>query len=84
MESVIAQLRKIGLTEYEAKTYLALLNTHLSTALKVSEKSGVLAHAIFTLAVYYLCQQEIYITSLLTSAYPCIRFDYVLVFYFQP
>jgi sugar-specific transcriptional regulator TrmB len=35
------KLQQVGLTEYEAKAYLALLNTHLSTATKVSEKSGV-------------------------------------------
>ena len=41
MESVVEKLRRVGLAEYEAKAYLALLNTHLSTATKVSEKSGV-------------------------------------------
>jgi sugar-specific transcriptional regulator TrmB len=41
MESVVEKLQRIGLTEYEAKAYLALLNTHLSTATKASEKSGV-------------------------------------------
>jgi sugar-specific transcriptional regulator TrmB len=41
MESVVEKLQRVGLTEYEAKAYLALLNTHLSTATKVSEKSGV-------------------------------------------
>ena len=41
MESVVKKLRRVGLTEYEAKAYLALLNTHLSTATQVSEKSGV-------------------------------------------
>lgn len=41
MESVLEKLQRIGLTEYEAKAYLALLNTHLSTATQASEKSGV-------------------------------------------
>jgi len=41
MESVVEKLRQVGLTEYEAKVYLALLNTHLNTATQVSEKSGV-------------------------------------------
>ena len=41
MTSVVEKLHQVGLTEYEAKTYLALLNTHLSTATGVSEKSGV-------------------------------------------
>jgi sugar-specific transcriptional regulator TrmB len=41
MESAIDKLRQVGLTEYEAKAYLALLNTHLSTATKASEKSGI-------------------------------------------
>ncbi len=41
MESVIDKLKKVGLTEYEAKVYLALLNTHLSTATQAAEKSGV-------------------------------------------
>ena len=41
MNSVVAKLLQLGLTEYEAKAYLALLSTHLSTATQVSEKSGV-------------------------------------------
>jgi sugar-specific transcriptional regulator TrmB len=41
MESVVEKLQHVGLTQYEAKAYLALLNTHLSTATKVAEKSGV-------------------------------------------
>jgi sugar-specific transcriptional regulator TrmB len=41
MESVVEKLQRMGLTQYEAKAYLALLNTHLSTATKVAEKSGV-------------------------------------------
>jgi sugar-specific transcriptional regulator TrmB len=41
MESVVEKLQRVGLTEYEAKAYLALLSTHLSTAMKVSGKSGV-------------------------------------------
>jgi sugar-specific transcriptional regulator TrmB len=41
MESVVEKLRRVGLTEYEAKAYVALLNTHLCTATQVSEKSGV-------------------------------------------
>jgi len=41
MTSVVEKLQQIGLTEYEGKAYTALLNTHLSTATNVSEKSGV-------------------------------------------
>ena len=41
MESVVEKLQRVGLTQYEAKAYVALLNMHLSTATKVSEKSGV-------------------------------------------
>src|SRR4030042_5975129 len=41
MTSVLEKLRQVGLTEDEAKAYTALLSTHLSTATKVSEKSGV-------------------------------------------
>jgi sugar-specific transcriptional regulator TrmB len=41
MKNVIELLQGVGLTEYEAKVYLALLNTHLSTANKTSEKAGV-------------------------------------------
>jgi len=41
MESVVEKLRRVGLTEYEAKVYLALLNTHLCTATQASEKAGV-------------------------------------------
>jgi len=41
MESVVEKLQKIGLTEYEAKAYLSLLEDHLNSAAKLSEKSGV-------------------------------------------
>jgi sugar-specific transcriptional regulator TrmB len=41
MESVVEKLRKVGLTEYEARAYLGLLSDHLNTATKLSEKSGV-------------------------------------------
>lgn len=41
MTSAVEKLQRVGLTEYEAKAYLALLNTHLSTATQASEKSGV-------------------------------------------
>ncbi|MFQ6128156.1 MAG: TrmB family transcriptional regulator [Thermoplasmata archaeon] len=41
MEDLVGKLRKIGLTEYEAKAYLSLLTDHLSSAVKLSEKSGV-------------------------------------------
>lgn len=41
MESVVEKLQRIGLTEYEAKAYLALLNAHLCTATQVSQRSGV-------------------------------------------
>jgi len=39
--NVVEKLSQIGLTEYEAKAYTALLNAHLNTATQVSEKSGV-------------------------------------------
>lgn len=41
MERIVEKLERIGLTEYEAKAYLALLGVHLNTATKVSQKSGV-------------------------------------------
>jgi sugar-specific transcriptional regulator TrmB len=41
MERIVEKLERIGLTEYEAKAYLALLEVHLNTATKVSEKSSV-------------------------------------------
>jgi sugar-specific transcriptional regulator TrmB len=41
MIGVVEKLGKIGLTEYEAKAYMGLLNVHLSTATQLSEKSGV-------------------------------------------
>ena len=41
MERIVEKLERIGLTEYEAKAYLALLEVHLNTATRVSEKSGV-------------------------------------------
>ena len=41
MESVVEKLQRIGLTEYEAKAYLALLRDHLNSATKLFEKSGV-------------------------------------------
>ena len=41
MERVVEKLQQVGLTEYEAKVYVVLLNTQLSTATRASEKSGV-------------------------------------------
>ncbi|MCW4046814.1 MAG: hypothetical protein NWE99_04530 [Candidatus Bathyarchaeota archaeon] len=41
MESVVEQLKRVGLTEYEAKAYLVLLNTHFCTATQASDRSGV-------------------------------------------
>jgi sugar-specific transcriptional regulator TrmB len=41
MIGVVEKLQKVGLTEYEAKAYVGLLSDHLSTATKLSEKSGV-------------------------------------------
>lgn len=41
MKGVVEKLHEIGLTEYEAKAYTALLNAHLSTATQVSKKSCV-------------------------------------------
>jgi sugar-specific transcriptional regulator TrmB len=41
MESVVEKLQRVGLTEYEAKAYLALLGMHLSTATKIAEKASV-------------------------------------------
>lgn len=49
MESVVQKLQRIGLTEYEARAYLSLLNTHLNTATKVSEKSGVPRTKIYSI-----------------------------------
>jgi sugar-specific transcriptional regulator TrmB len=39
--SIVKQLQKVGLTEYEAKVYSSLLKDHLNSATKLSEKSGV-------------------------------------------
>jgi sugar-specific transcriptional regulator TrmB len=41
MENGVERLQKIGLTMYEAKAYLSLLSEHITTAAKLSEKSGV-------------------------------------------
>jgi sugar-specific transcriptional regulator TrmB len=41
MEGAVEKLQHVGLSEYEAKAYLALINVHLSTATQVSEQSGV-------------------------------------------
>jgi sugar-specific transcriptional regulator TrmB len=41
MENAVKKLQYVGLTEYEAKAYFTLLNTHLSTATQAAEKSGV-------------------------------------------
>ncbi|RLG48077.1 MAG: hypothetical protein DRN92_01810 [Thermoproteota archaeon] len=40
-ESVVEKLKRVGLTEYEAKAYLCLLRNHLNSATKLSKKSGV-------------------------------------------
>ncbi len=41
VESAVDKLKRVGLTEYEARVYLALLSTHLATATQTAEKSGV-------------------------------------------
>jgi sugar-specific transcriptional regulator TrmB len=41
MEKIIATLRKLGLNRYESKAYLALVSSGVSTAGKLSEKSGI-------------------------------------------
>ena len=41
MEKVIANLQKLGLTEYEAKAYLALVQVGTTDAKSISKKSGV-------------------------------------------
>lgn len=41
MESVVEKLRKIGLTEYEARVYLSLLKNNMNVASKISSASGV-------------------------------------------
>jgi len=41
MEDSVEKLRKIGLTEYEAKAHLSVLRDHVNTATKLSERSGV-------------------------------------------
>ncbi len=40
-ESVVEKLKKVGLTEYEARVYLSLLRDHLNSASKLSKKSDV-------------------------------------------
>lgn len=41
MDDLVEKLRKVGLTEYEARAYLSLLSDNLNSASKLSEKSGV-------------------------------------------
>ncbi len=41
MEDLVVNMRRIGLTEYEARAYLSLLTDHLNTATRLAEKSGV-------------------------------------------
>ncbi len=41
MESIVERLRKLGLTEYEARVYSSLLRYHLNSASRLSERSGV-------------------------------------------
>jgi sugar-specific transcriptional regulator TrmB len=38
---LVERLKRLGLTEYEAKAYLGLLNDHLNSAAKLSKKTGV-------------------------------------------
>ncbi len=38
---LVERLRRLGLTEYEAKAYLSLVNDHMNSAAKLSKKSGV-------------------------------------------
>jgi len=41
MEDLVENLRRLGLTEYEARAYLGLLTDHLNTATRLAEKSGI-------------------------------------------
>lgn len=41
MEDAVEKLRRIGLTEYEGRAYLALLGSQMSMAVSVSKKFGV-------------------------------------------
>ena len=36
MESIVEKLQRVGLTEYEAEAYLALLNMHLSIVFNIA------------------------------------------------
>ena len=47
-ESVVDKLKKLGLTEYEARVYLSLLKDHLNSATKLSKKSGALRTKIYS------------------------------------
>jgi len=49
-ESVVEKLKRVGLTEYEAKAYLCLLRNHLNSATKLSKKSGVPRTKIYSRA----------------------------------
>jgi len=40
-KSVVEKLKRVGLTEYEARVYLCLLKNHLNSGTKLSKKSGV-------------------------------------------
>ena len=41
MENIVDKLQRLGLTEYEARVYLSLLNGDMNSASKLSERSDV-------------------------------------------
>lgn len=47
MQAIIAKLSEIGLSEYEAKAYLALLRSNPSTAYEIAKESGIPTSKIY-------------------------------------
>ena len=47
MQAIITKLSEIGLSEYEAKAYLALLHSNPSTAYEIAKESGIPTSKIY-------------------------------------
>ena len=62
MQAIITKLSEIGLSEYEAKAYLALLRSNPSTAYEIAKESGIPTSKIYQV-IHKLTEKGIFLLS---------------------
>jgi sugar-specific transcriptional regulator TrmB len=62
MQPIITKLLEIGLSEYEAKAYLALLHSNPSTAYEIAKESGIPTSKIYQV-IHKLAEKGIFLLS---------------------